>query len=89
MVVLSRIERLRRQYQCRHRVGKLAGVVEVQLGLLGQRLLLVVVVENGSPVLRTAVGELASGVRRIDLPPEDLDEFLVAQLLRVKRYLTI
>ena len=50
----------------------------------GELLLLVVVVEDLRPVLVAAVGELAFGVRRVDLAPEDLEQLFVAHLLGIE-----
>src|ERR1700737_3577389 len=57
------------------------------LRLLGGFPLRLVLVEDRRAVLRAVVAELAVGLRRIDVVPEDLEQLLVGNLGRVVSYL--
>ena len=73
LVVLLRLgERGGRNNFGHERLAEPARCRKVCLGLLGQPLLLIVVIEDDRAVLRAAVDELAARIRRIDLPPEDV-----------------
>ena len=57
------------------------------LGVLGQALLLLVGIEDGTAVLRAPVRELAPGIRGIYVPPKHLEQLLVGNLVRIINHL--
>ena len=59
------------------------GVDQGLLGLFGQAPLLVIVIEDGRPVLIASITELAPPISRIDIPPEDLEHFIVTDPLGI------
>src|SRR5688572_20805677 len=87
MIVLGRIERGGRNKLRHDGLVEFPGRRQLLFGRLGDFLLLFIVIENGGPILTPTVGKLSIGLRRVYISPEDLDELLIANLVRIKNNL--
>ncbi len=76
VVLFGRVKRCVPPDLCGNGFFKLPGIVEFLLRGHSNPFLLLIVVEDGSPVLGSLVRELALLVGRIDLRPEDVEELL-------------
>ncbi len=83
MVVLGLVELLEGDDLHRDRLVETARGRQLVAAALGRRLLFGVVIEDGRPVLRTAVDELAVAVGRVDQAPEALQQAFIGDDLRV------
>src|SRR3989338_6205887 len=85
VVILGRIE-----LGCRDDFGH-DGLFETalqgRLGFLREAFLCFLVVENGRPILIPEVAKLAVGRERVDIVPEDVEEFFVADFFRIVGHL--
>src|SRR6185369_11966257 len=87
VILLRSPERPRRRNLRRHRPPQLSARLQRRLRFLRRRFLLGRVKENRRAVLRAIVRPLPVHLRRIMHLPERIQQFLVADLLRIKRYL--
>jgi hypothetical protein len=75
VVLFSRIETSGRDDLGADRRGEFPRGLQLRLRLAGEALLPGVVEKNGRAVLAAAVGKLPAAVGRVDVPPEDFEQF--------------
>src|SRR2546423_10951882 len=83
MIFLRWIKRLGRQDFAHDRFRKLARLAELFFRAFGRLLLVVVTVKDRGLITKSDIVELTVGLRRVDVPPENIEQLLIGNLARI------